>query len=255
MPTVECFKGHKTPAPPTSDTCPVCGERFKNYRTARPLPTPPPGPSSSYASGPLPGSPSSASGSRPPFPAPIPHSSTPVPAPSSSYPAPSAASSSIFGPLPFNMPSRIPDLEGTVVNKPFVHENPQPRGCMHMFGCFLTPLLFILSPVLALVQLISAGSHVPSKMTIYTVRLELPGGRESDVRFEGDLLSGNFSQGDHLSLWGANRRGTLIVSRAYNHTTLSEIKMHRSHPLKNLAITAGIIVLLVLLSMLISSAH
>ena len=78
--------------------------------------------------------------------------------------------------------------------------------------------------------LIGMSGRIQRKMTVNTVRIRRPDGTQRDARFEGDLVGGNLSLGDDISLWGHNAGGTLVVTHAYNHTTGSEIRLHRQTP-------------------------
>ncbi len=93
--------------------------------------------------------------------------------------------------------------------------------------------------------LIGMSGRIQRKMTVNTVRIRRPDGTQRDARFEGDLVGGNLSLGDDISLWGHNAGGTLVVTRAYNHTTGSEIRLHRPTPWLS-RIIATILLLLIL---------
>lgn len=254
MPYIKCSDGHRTQAPTSLTECPICGKPF-------------------ITSGPSP-APTSASGSMPYPPVPVPGPFSPVPAPSrpappiprptpfppapTSRPAPPApvpapTSTSLFGPVPSNMPSRVPDLEGTVALPPVVSEIQLPADwSTAALGCIFIPFILVFRPLLVIMGLLSAGSRTPRKRTINTVRIKRADGTLREARFEGDLMGGGVSLGDELSVWGSDRSGVLIAKRAFNHTAGGEIRIEQHAPWATRALA---ILLLVFIFAIILSVY
>lgn len=221
MPFIKCPNcGNKISVPPTPTACANCGGPISMPRptassyppvpVSRPMP-PMPTPTSSYPPVPV---------SRPMPPVPVPAPMPPVPIVSS----PSAVS--VYGPLPRNMPSRPPDLEGTIPIPPVTHEvKIGTEWSYAVLGCLFFPLLLVLKPFMFATTMFGMMSKPERKMTINTIRVLRSDGKMPNARLEGDLMGAGISLGDEVSLWGHDRSGTLIVQRAYNHTTLSEIQV------------------------------
>ena len=125
MPAIKCSNGHRTQIPTSLTECPICGEAFilPGSSSSRPLPAP-----TSYS---------------PPVPTPR----SPVPMPMPTPPVPMPSSTSIFGPLPSNLPSRPPELEGTVAIPPIVSEiQIPPDWSTTALGCFFIPFALVFRP-------------------------------------------------------------------------------------------------------------
>lgn len=71
------------------------------------------------------------------------------------------------------------------------------------------------------------------KKSIVIARLRMEDGRQREARFEGDFMLGSINLGDEISLWGYLRKGTLVVSRAYNHTTQAKIATRSNQSRQN----------------------
>src|SRR5947209_1113239 len=201
------------------DKCPNCGYDFSGVGGPSAIV-----PSTMGGQTTSPGS--SKSSSRPlpvpaptPPPRPVPAGSSPLPGPTASSPLPvPSGSSSLFGPLPAHMPPTPPDLEGTISSHPVTHR-----------GVF-TPTdwsLRLMRPKLS-----RGGRTDPrSETTITTIRVRRTDGTQREARLEGDLVGAGTGLGDEVSLWGRDSSGTLVVKRAYNHTTGAEIRIRPPYDL------------------------
>ncbi len=101
-----------------------------------------------------------------------------------------------------------------------VHQSAQQidKAPVDFFSIFFREIMNILWPA-------PGGNRDTHKKTITSVRIRLEDGRQREARFDGDFLLGSVALGDEIALWGYRRRGTLIVKRAYNHTTEAKITM------------------------------
>ena len=269
MPFIKCPNcGNKISIPPTPAACLNCGEPISapgSRTSASSAPMPPvtgpmPRSASSYppvpVSKPMPPVPVPSS-SYPPVPVSGPTAPIPVSSPTPPVPVPSApVAVSVFGPLPRNMPSRSPDFEGTVSIPPTTHEVKLGTDWSHaVLGCLLFPFLLIFKPMMLVMGLVGLSSRPERKMTITTIRLQRPDGVVRNARLEGDLMGAGVSLGDTVSLWGSDRSGTVIVKRAYNHTTSSEISVRPPFAPWIARVFAGMILLIlgfIILSILLS---
>lgn len=174
----------------------------------------------------------------------------PVPPPTSSSSSASAAvplPTGVSPIMPTGLPARIPDLEGKIAIPPVRDTIERPSDWSH----FVLQALFFPFVFPFLIRSMFAASKTPKPtMTVNVVRIErLSDGTTGEARFEGDLISGIPGLGDHVSLWGSQRRGTLIVKQAYNHDTGAQISIRPSNilwPSRIAAIALPIIVALLL---------
>jgi hypothetical protein len=155
------------------------------------------------------------------------------------------------------MPSRPPNLEGTVALQPTVSEvKLPPDWSSTLLGCIFIPIMLVLRPVMVIMGLVRSSGSGERKRTINTVRVKRSDGVMRDVRFEGDLMGAGITLGDDLSIWGSERGGVLIASRAYNHTAHSEIKIEPHSPWTTRIVAIIIIIFLILICFsFLSYAH
>jgi hypothetical protein len=241
MPSIKCANcGHRILLPTPTPVCSNCGTPFTPFASgtsAKPVPTPTSMPA------PLP-PPTGYS----PLPVPVPAPTPPIPV---SPVAPTSPPVSAFGPLPTNMPSRPPDLEGAVAIPPTTHEVKVPSDWSEVFlGCIFFPILLVLRPMMFIMGAVGMSGRPERKMTITTIRVCRRDGNVRNARLEGDLMGAGISLSDEVSLWGSDRNGTLVVRRAYNHTTFDEIKIRASHVPWVPRIFATILLALILISLI-----
>ena len=257
MPSIKCANcGHRILLPTPAPVCSNCGMPFTlsaSGTPAKPVPTPtsmpaPLPPPSGYSPLPVP-----IPVPTPPIPVP-PRPTSPVPMPTGfpvSPVAPTSPPVSAFGPLPTNMPSRPPDLEGAVAIPPTTHEVKVPSDWSQVFlGCIFFPILLVLRPMMFIMGVVGMSGRPEHKMTITTIRVRRRDGTVRNARLEGDLMGAGISLSDEVSLWGSDRNGTLVVRRAYNHTTSDEIKIRASHVAWVPRIFATILLALILISLI-----
>lgn len=126
-----------------------------------------------------------------PMPPPLSSTSSVPPAPVSVVPA--GGTSIVYPPKM---------LEGLVVDPPSTHESPYIVG-NRMWD----------------------GPEFRTQVT--TVRIKRADGTMRDARIEGYLGGANLSLGDHVTLHGKDRDGTLIVAYGYNHSANGHILIYR----------------------------
>lgn len=210
MPSIKCATcGNRILLPTPVDSCANCGTKFTGT-----------GPSSTGT--PVPFSTSTPLPPLPP-PPPPPTSSTPPTPTTVARPTPPLPTSPT---KPAGMPGRAPDLEGKIVAPPIRDTIERPSDWSHfVLRALVFPFLFPF-----LIRSIFATSKTPKPtMTVNVVRVERFSDRTiGEARFEGDLISGIPGLGDHVSLWGSRRSGTIIVKRAYNHGTGAQINIRPS---------------------------
>ena len=119
---------------------------------------------------------------------------------------------------PYRMPSRSPDLEGTILSISYHIEFPPEHTfnpIVDLFD-FILDLFFPTSPD-------QRYPRMPRGVRATIVRLRKDDGTLRDARFEGDLTGAGLTLGDRLSLWGRSRKGTLLVSKGLNQTVQAAI--------------------------------
>ena len=90
-------------------------------------------------------------------------------------------------------------------------------------GCLGLALL-LFQPILVLTYWIF-GRRPPDKQTVHLLRVETASGGTSQARIEKELRGASIDAGDMIFLWGTDRDGTLVVTRAFNHTIDAEITL------------------------------
>ena len=249
MAAIKCVNcGHRTLLPTAATQCPNCGESF-------PSPSGLPAPSSpvsalgspfppSQAQILLPPSGSVQQGQLSPSPAalaPNPYMSG-MPAAQSSVPYPLLAPSHHVSLLP-GMPKTQPDAEGLVVSQHTQQETIVESDIVLVIWKAIWDILW---PV--------RDAHMndrarEQKLPVTTVRIYDATGEQRDVRVEGEFMGGSIALGDKLSLWGHNRKGTLVVRRAYNHTSHAEVRLRskREPAMQSLIILVSILLVFIAL--------
>ena len=147
----------------------------------------------------------------------------------------SATPLSALGALPPYMPTYPPELEGHVAIPP------------NSFRGVYTPVHWAVKfnhPGLR-----RRGGHPKPnwETNITSVRVRRQDGAEREARLEGNIVGGSISLGDPVSIWGKDVSGTLIVQRAYNHSTGAEIRLRPPYNLVMEQIRAYIIIGLIIL--------
>lgn len=107
-----------------------------------------------------------------------------------------------------------PNIEGIVIQIQAQEEMPQ-RGIGGAIGNFFLELIWSVPNV--------PMSPDKDRVRVTTVRVRQADGSQRDIRMEGYFSGVNMSLGDAVSLWGTKRRGLLIFSRGYNHTSQGPI--------------------------------
>ncbi len=143
---------------------------------------------------------------------------------------------------------RLSSLRGIVLSVQTQQEF-QDRYAPDLVGGFFTALRDILWPMM------DASRQREERIVSTQIRLRLGNGALRDARLEGRLVGANISLGDELTLWGRYRKGTLLVRRAYNHTTEARILTHHQSLASFLLLAISSLVLILALYLLISNLH
>ena len=118
--------------------------------------------------------------------------------------------------LPFGYPRRPPEIFGTLIHVQTQQEQ------MHSGGMLSAIARQFMDAIWATPGSMSATKE-REHQTMNTLRIRTATGARVDARLMGDLTGANLTIGDTISLWGRKRRGTLLISHAYNHTTKSAV--------------------------------
>ena len=101
-------------------------------------------------------------------------------------------------------------------------------------------------PAMVLASMIFGSRKPTEHQTVYVVRVQQANGRISQVRIEHEIVGATVDLGDYVSIWGKERAGVIVVTRAYSHTVGAEVRLK-----PNLDHIVGIIVLCVVLFVVI----
>jgi hypothetical protein len=148
----------------------------------------------------------------------MPTSSSSSPGPSGSAASPPARATALQG-----MPSRPADLEGDVDVAPMKDTIDKPLDWSDivlrvLFIPFVFPFLMR--------EFFKMHTSPKPTMTVYNLQIRRSSdGSLGEARLEGDVMGGMPRHGHHVSLWGRDRGGTLIVSRGYNHDMKARISI------------------------------
>ncbi|MBO0779822.1 MAG: zinc ribbon domain-containing protein [Ktedonobacteraceae bacterium] len=109
---------------------------------------------------------------------------------------------------------RAPDVEGTVIQIQAQEEPPQP-GIAGSIGRIFLDIFWSLPNV--------PMQPDKDKIRVTTARIRSGNGAQRDIRIEGHFTGVNMSLGDIVSLWGFKRKGLLIFTKGFNHTSQGPI--------------------------------
>ena len=144
--------------------------------------------------------------------------------------------------------SRLSSIKGVVLGVQTQQEFQSQSG-PDIVGGFFKFIRDMLWPVME-----TASQQREEKIVITQIRLRLADGAQRDARLEGRMIGANISLGDEITLWGKYRKGTLMVQRAYNHTSEARI-LTRGSASSPLILILSFVVLVVALYMLTSGFH
>jgi len=115
--------------------------------------------------------------------------------------------------LPWWLPARPPDVEGTILHVQSQMENP--------LSYDIAAILFKQMRDFIWVDTHPQDGRIENRDTVFvtTLRVRMLDGNLKDARMEGYLTGAQLSLGDTVFLWGRKRKGTLFVRRGYNHTS------------------------------------
>jgi hypothetical protein len=117
------------------------------------------------------------------------------------------------GQFPRGLPRRSPDITGRLI---YVQAQTYHSARSDLTGSIATQLFGLIMPG-------SSEQNKEREKVITRMRTRAFDGTQSDAYLEGMLTGANVALGDEVSLWGHTRKGTLVVHRAYNHTTRSRV--------------------------------
>jgi hypothetical protein len=89
---------------------------------------------------------------------------------------------------------------------------------------FGIPLLFI-NFVAGIMTLFSGGSRPKDYKHVFTFRVQRANGTIVLARIERDMIGATINIGDHVSVWGKESSGVVIVIKAFNHTINGEVRL------------------------------
>lgn len=119
-------------------------------------------------------------------------------------------------PLPFGFAWRRPTLVGKIIHL-------ESREQVNDFPNFAGALLALLAEIVWMIPNVQTTREPVDKIEVTRLRIESEDGQIYDAMVRGSLRGANLSLGDTVSLWGYRRRGNLLVSKGYDHTTRSAI--------------------------------
>jgi hypothetical protein len=132
----------------------------------------------------------------------------PAPEPSSAW--------ELLTPLPFGFAWRSPTLVGKIIHL-------ESREQVNDFPNFAGALLALLAEIVWMIPNVQTTREPVDKIEVTRLRIQSEDGQIYDAMVRGSLRGANLSLGDTVSLWGHRRRGNLLVSKGYDHTTRSAI--------------------------------
>jgi len=119
-----------------------------------------------------------------------------------------------IGKSPWGFPKRPADAEGIIIYVQGQDEHPQPS----LLGAILRMFVNMVWATPG-----DLRQHERERIHVTTIRVRTSDDVQKDARVEGYLKGANLSLGDVVSLWGWRRKGSLVVTRGYNHTAKAAI--------------------------------
>jgi hypothetical protein len=117
--------------------------------------------------------------------------------------------------LPRGLPRTRPHLAGKIVHIHSEMEFPDFPNVFRAIIDLLSEFLWITA---------NQPAHKEGeRIQVTIVRVRTWEGQLKDARFMGYMRGADLSLGDHISLWGWRRRGSLLVRTGYNHTSRATI--------------------------------
>ncbi len=145
-----------------------------------------------------------------------------------------------IGKLPWGFPKRPADADGVIIYVHAQEEYQQPS----LLGAILRMFVNMVWATPG-----DLRQHEREKIHVTTIRVRMPDNVQKDARMEGYLKGANLSLGDVVSLWGWRRKGSLVVTRGYNHTAKATISSSTmSSPISGVVLILLAVVAFVLLA-------
>ena len=145
-----------------------------------------------------------------------------------------------IGKLPWGFPKRPADVEGVIIYVHAQEEHQQPS----LLGAILRMFVNMVWATPG-----DLRQHERERIHVTTIRVRTSNEVQKDARVEGYLKGANLSLGDVISLWGWRRKGSLVVTRGYNHTAKAAISSSTmSSPISGVVLILFAVVAFVLLA-------
>ncbi len=120
--------------------------------------------------------------------------------------------------LPWGLPRRDPDVEGTIIQIQQSQELPDYPNIVLGIVNMLTELIWLIPN--------DTMKKEEERLQITTVRVRTSNDERRDVRLIGYLRGANLTLGDDVWFWGWHRQGSLTARKGYNWTSKAIISTH-----------------------------
>jgi len=120
--------------------------------------------------------------------------------------------------LPWGLPKRDPDIEGTIIQIQQSQELPDYPNLVVGLVNMLTELIWIIPN--------DTMKKEEERLQITTVRIRTSNDEKKDARLIGYLRGANLTLGDDIWFWGWHRQGSLTVRKGYNWTSKAIVNTH-----------------------------
>jgi hypothetical protein len=120
--------------------------------------------------------------------------------------------------LPWGLPRRDPDVEGTIIQIQQSQELPDYPNLVVGIVNMLTELIWLIPN--------DTMKKEEERLQITTVRIRTSNDEKRDARLIGYLRGANLTLGDDVWFWGWHRQGSLTVRKGYNWTSKAIINTH-----------------------------
>jgi hypothetical protein len=120
--------------------------------------------------------------------------------------------------LPWGLPRRDPDVEGTIIQIQQSQELPDYPNIVLGIVNMLTELIWLIPN--------DSMRREEERLQITTVRIRTSNDERRDVRLIGYLRGANLTLGDDVWFWGWHRQGSLTARKGYNWTSKAIISTH-----------------------------